>query len=86
MSNRKNMKTKYFTYVIALLTSAMLPIHGATTTQHKADEGGARGANPNLDGPKRDPFWSDSFTYHGLEYKYKMVGSDPKEGSRSSIA
>lgn len=31
------------------------------------------------------PFWSDSFTYQGLEFKYKMVGTDPKNGSRTTV-
>ena len=28
------------------------------------------------------PFWSDSFSYHGLEYKYKMVGLIRKRAMR----
>ncbi len=31
------------------------------------------------------PFWADSFTYQGLEFKYKMVGTDPKKGSRTTV-
>lgn len=31
------------------------------------------------------PFWSDSFAYQGLEFKYKMVGTDPKNGSRTTV-
>lgn len=31
------------------------------------------------------PYWSDSFTYQGLEFKYKMVGTDPKNGSRTTV-
>lgn len=30
------------------------------------------------------PFWSDSFDYHGLTYTYRMVGSDPKNGSKTT--
>jgi uncharacterized membrane protein len=31
------------------------------------------------------PFWSDSFDYQGLEYKYKMVGTDPEKGSKTTV-
>ena len=31
------------------------------------------------------PVWSDSFTYHGLEFKYTMVGTDPKRGSATTM-
>jgi len=31
------------------------------------------------------PTWSDSFTYQGLTYKYTMVGTDPKLGSKTTI-
>src|SRR5258706_8464483 len=31
------------------------------------------------------PHWSDTFTYHGLEYKYTMVGTDPKRGSATTV-
>lgn len=31
------------------------------------------------------PNWSDSFTYQGLTYKYTMVGTDPKLGSKTTI-
>jgi hypothetical protein len=30
------------------------------------------------------PFWSDSFDYHGLTYTYRMVGTDPKIGSKTT--
>src|SRR4030095_16105897 len=30
-------------------------------------------------------FWSDSFTYHGLEYKYKMVGTDPQKSNETTV-
>jgi len=30
------------------------------------------------------PFWSDSFDYHGLTYTYRMVGADPKNGSKTT--
>src|SRR5689334_3584963 len=31
------------------------------------------------------PYWSDSFSYQGLEFKYKMVGTDPKKGSKTTV-
>jgi hypothetical protein len=31
------------------------------------------------------PTWSDSFTYQGLTYRYTMVGTDPKLGSKTTI-
>ncbi len=30
------------------------------------------------------PYWSGSLTYHGLEYNYDMVGTDPKRGSATT--
>ena len=31
------------------------------------------------------PFWSDTFSYHGLEYKYKMVGTDPQKSNETTV-
>lgn len=31
------------------------------------------------------PYWSDSFTYQGLTYPYRMVGTDPKLGSKTTV-
>jgi hypothetical protein len=31
------------------------------------------------------PYWSDSFTYQGLNYTYRMVGTDPKSGSKTTV-
>jgi hypothetical protein len=31
------------------------------------------------------PYWSDHFDYHGLRYTYKMVGTDPKRGSATTV-
>jgi len=31
------------------------------------------------------PTWFDSFTYQGLTYKYTMVGTDPKLGSKTTV-
>jgi hypothetical protein len=30
------------------------------------------------------PYWSDSFSYRGITYKYDMVGTDPKRGSATT--
>jgi len=30
------------------------------------------------------PYWSDSFTYQGLEFTYRMVGTDPGKGSKTT--
>ena len=37
---------------------------------------------PNL---RTIPYWSDYFDYHGLRYTYKMVGTDPKRGSATTV-
>lgn len=29
--------------------------------------------------------WSDSFAYHGLEFEYTMVGTDPRDGSATTV-
>jgi len=39
-------------------------------------------ADPALD---TIPFWSDSFDYQGLTFKYSMAGTDPKKGSKSTV-
>lgn len=31
------------------------------------------------------PYWSDSLTYQGLTYTYRMVGTDPKLGSKTTV-
>ncbi len=31
------------------------------------------------------PTWSGSFSYHGLTYEYRMVGTDPKRGSATTV-
>src|SRR5262249_29490769 len=35
--------------------------------------------------PSGLPTWSDSFSYQGLTYKYSMVGTDPKLGSKTTV-
>ena len=39
------------------------------------------------DGPGQNtiPHWSDSFTYNGLVYTYTMVGTDPRQGSATTV-
>jgi probable HAF family extracellular repeat protein len=39
----------------------------------------------NTDNLPTIPHWSDTFTYQGLEYKYTMVGTDPKLGSQTTV-
>jgi len=34
--------------------------------------------DPDAPNQNTIPHWSDSFTYHGLVYRYTMVGTDPK--------
>jgi probable HAF family extracellular repeat protein len=29
--------------------------------------------------------WSDSFSYEGLEFKYRMAGTDPQKGSKTTV-
>lgn len=41
--------------------------------------------DPDTPGLTTIPHWSDSFTYHGLVYKYTMVGTDPKRGSATTV-
>jgi hypothetical protein len=31
------------------------------------------------------PYWSDGFNYQGLTYSYRMVGTDPKLGSKTTV-
>lgn len=31
------------------------------------------------------PYWTDTFTYHGLQYTYDMVGTDPRKGSATTV-
>ncbi len=46
----------------------------------------ARGENPVLSASTQTvPYWSGSFTYKGLVFPFKMVGSDPKLGSHTTI-
>jgi hypothetical protein len=65
-----------------------------------ANAQGGRGDHRHLDGRaglRRDhvavgdpdlitiPYWSDSFDYQGLAFKYSMVGTDPRRGSRTTV-
>jgi probable HAF family extracellular repeat protein len=31
------------------------------------------------------PTWSDTFTYQGLDFTYRMVGTDPEKGSQTTV-
>jgi probable HAF family extracellular repeat protein len=56
---------------------------GTADLKRRRHERGERirpGATPNT-----IPYWSSGFTYRGLEYEYKMVGSDPKKGSATTV-
>src|SRR5436853_2356246 len=44
---------------------------------------GSPSANPNRG--VTVPYWTDSFSYRGLTYKYTMVGTDPRRGSATTI-
>jgi hypothetical protein len=41
--------------------------------------------NHDRQGVETIPHWSDSFDYHGLTYRYTMVGTDPKRGPATTI-
>jgi hypothetical protein len=41
-------------------------------------------ASPNVDRGLTIPYWSDSFSYLGLSYRYNMAGTDPKRGSATT--
>src|SRR5262249_43503965 len=65
-----------------------------------SDQGNASAFAGAIDGPKRlgangdplanpnrgltVPYWTDSFSYQGLTYKYSMVGTDPRRGSATT--
>src|SRR5690242_3320461 len=45
-------------------------------------------SGPRQTGPNHGltvPYWSDSFSYLGITYKYSMVGTDPKRGSATTV-
>src|SRR5437870_4004869 len=50
----------------------------------KPETPGQQKVNPDRDNLVTIPHWSDTFTYHGLTYKYTMVGTDPKRGSATT--
>ena len=50
-----------------------------------ADEYRENGRVDRAPGTATIPYWTDSFTYHGVEYKYSMVGSDPQKGSPTTV-
>ncbi|MFN2578167.1 MAG: hypothetical protein ABR607_10805 [Pyrinomonadaceae bacterium] len=51
----------------------------------KPETPGKQKVHPDRDNLLTIPHWSDSFSYHGLRYKYTMVGTDPKRGSATTI-
>jgi hypothetical protein len=54
------------------------------TLYHKRHQGKGEQV-PSEQSQNTIPYWSDSFTYQGLEFTYKMVGTDPKRGSRTTV-
>ena len=50
----------------------------------KPETPGQQKVHPDRDGLLTIPHWSDTFAYHGLTYKYTMVGTDPKRGSATT--
>jgi len=50
----------------------------------KPEAPGQQKIHPDRDNLLTIPHWSDTFTYHGLTYKYTMVGTDPKHGSATT--
>ena len=60
------------------------PFAGAIDGNRRAKKDlGDQLANPNRG--LTVPYWSDSFSYRGITYKYDMVGADPKRGSATTI-
>lgn len=45
---------------------------------------GQKSTSPDMQELDTIPYWSDSFTYQKLTYKYTMVGTDPKRGSATT--
>jgi len=41
--------------------------------------------NPQAANSSTIPYWSDSFAYQGLNFSYRMVGTDPKKGSTTTV-
>jgi hypothetical protein len=63
-----------------LLPTNAVPFGGAIdATGNVGKAGGSPAANANRG--VTVPYWTDSFSYQGLTYKYSMVGTDPRRGS-----
>jgi hypothetical protein len=60
------------------IQSAMRQVDGTAHLKHEK-------VDPDAANLTTIPHWSDTFTYHGLEYKYTMVGTDPKRGSATTV-
>src|ERR1041385_145040 len=58
-------------------------VDGTSELRARQQERGERVA-PNLT-QNTIPYWSDSFTYQGLDFTYKMVGTDPQTGSGTTL-
>ncbi len=56
------------------------PRRGSIHRRREADNQSAINISPN-----GIPYWTDSFSYQGLEFTYTMVGTDPKKGSQTTI-
>ena len=58
-------------------------VDGTSQLKARQEQRGER-AQPALNGVTI-PYWSDNFTYQGLDFTYRMVGTDPKKGSRTTV-
>lgn len=58
-------------------------VDGTSQLKARDEERGAR-VQPGLSQPTI-PYWSDNFSYQGLDFTYKMVGTDPQKGSRTTV-
>ena len=50
-----------------------------------AEEFRENGRADRAPGAATIPYWTDSFIHQGSEYKYSMVGSDPQNGSQTTV-
>ncbi|HSE20265.1 MAG TPA: hypothetical protein VLB68_01365 [Pyrinomonadaceae bacterium] len=58
-------------------------VDGTSQLKARQEQRGER-AQPGLNGVTI-PYWSDNLTYQGLDFTYRMVGTDPKKGSRITV-
>lgn len=61
--------------------------NGGGGNRHFDGTGDLRRDRINTNAPDLNtiPFWSDSFDYQGLTFRYSMVGTDPKRGSATTV-